>query len=104
VGELLGHVRKRHPWADPKIVKVIFFNFMLTLVIIGLCLIGYQVKLNHHLNYSACHLSFFPLQQFVDAKLYDILGERTAADDEKPSKKKKDKPAKVEVGTFAVLF
>uniref|UniRef100_A0A2N9FPW4 glutamine--tRNA ligase n=1 Tax=Fagus sylvatica TaxID=28930 RepID=A0A2N9FPW4_FAGSY len=62
VGELLGHVRKRHPWADPKIVK-----------------------------------------QFVDAKLYDILGERTAADDEKPSKKKKDKPAKVEEKTVAVV-
>ncbi|GMY18387.1 glutamine--tRNA ligase isoform X1 [Fagus crenata] len=62
VGELLGHVRKRHPWADPKIVK-----------------------------------------QFVDAKLYDLLGERTAADDEKPSKKKKDKPAKVEEKTVAVV-
>ena len=22
VGDLFGHVRKRHPWADPKIVKV----------------------------------------------------------------------------------
>lgn len=58
VGELLGNVRKRHPWADPKIVK-----------------------------------------QFVDAKLYDLLGERTAADDEKPTKKKKEKPVKVEVKT-----
>ncbi|KAI4369007.1 hypothetical protein MLD38_017502 [Melastoma candidum] len=54
VGELLGLVRKKLPWADPKIVK-----------------------------------------QNVDAKLYDLLGERTAADDEKPSKKK-EKPAKVE--------
>lgn len=31
--------------------------------------------------------------------MYELLGERTAADDEKPSKKKekKEKPAKVEV-------
>ncbi|KAK9998249.1 hypothetical protein SO802_017852 [Lithocarpus litseifolius] len=62
VGELLGHVRRRHPWGDPKIVK-----------------------------------------QFVDAKLLDLLGERTAADNEKPSKKKKDKPAKVEEKTVAVV-
>ncbi|KAB1205542.1 Glutamine--tRNA ligase [Morella rubra] len=62
VGEILGHIRKRHPWADSKVVK-----------------------------------------QFVDAKLYDLLGERTAADDEKTSKKKKDKPAKVEVKSVAVV-
>lgn len=55
VGELLGHVRKRHPWADAKVVK-----------------------------------------QVMDAKLFELLGERTAADDEKPVKKKKEKPAKVE--------
>ncbi|XP_021288281.1 glutamine--tRNA ligase, cytoplasmic [Herrania umbratica] len=57
VGELLGSVRKRHPWADPKIAK-----------------------------------------QLVDAKMFELLGERTAADDEKPSKKKekKEKPTKVE--------
>ncbi|XP_039072102.1 glutamine--tRNA ligase, cytoplasmic-like isoform X2 [Hibiscus syriacus] len=57
VGELLGSIRKKHPWADPKIAK-----------------------------------------QLVDAKMYELLGERTAADDEKPSKKKekKEKPAKVE--------
>ncbi|XWS34969.1 hypothetical protein CRYUN_Cryun21dG0083200 [Craigia yunnanensis] len=57
VGELLGTVRKKHPWADPKIAK-----------------------------------------QPVDAKMFELLGERTAADDEKPSRKKekKEKPAKVE--------
>lgn len=57
VGELLGGVRKKHPWGDPKIAK-----------------------------------------QLVDTKLYELLGERTAADDEKPTKKKekKEKPAKVE--------
>ncbi|KAK2979963.1 hypothetical protein RJ640_017978 [Escallonia rubra] len=55
VGELFGHVRKRQPWADPKIVK-----------------------------------------QLIDAKLYALLGERTAADNEKPIKKKKEKPVKVE--------
>ncbi|KAG6715074.1 hypothetical protein I3842_05G231900 [Carya illinoinensis] len=62
VGELLGHVRKRHPWADLKSLK-----------------------------------------QFVDAKFYDLLGERTAADNEKTSKKKKDNPAEVEVKTVAVV-
>ncbi|XP_015941956.1 glutamine--tRNA ligase [Arachis duranensis] len=55
VGELLGHVRKRLPWADAKVTK-------------GL----------------------------VDAKLVELLGPKTAADDEKPTKKKKEKPAKVE--------
>ncbi|KAI4357793.1 hypothetical protein L6164_001719 [Bauhinia variegata] len=55
VGELLGHIRKRQPWADGKVVK-----------------------------------------QLVDSTLYELLGERTAADNEKPSKKKKEKPAKVE--------
>ncbi|CAJ1977513.1 unnamed protein product [Sphenostylis stenocarpa] len=35
-------------------------------------------------------------KQLLDTKLYELLGERTAADDEKPSKKKKEKPAKVE--------
>ncbi|CAK9159504.1 unnamed protein product [Ilex paraguariensis] len=55
VGELFAHVRKRQPWADPKIVK-----------------------------------------QLIDGKLYALLGERTAADDEKPVKKKKEKPVKIE--------
>ncbi|XP_073295082.1 glutamine--tRNA ligase, cytoplasmic [Primulina huaijiensis] len=55
VGELFGHVRKKQPWADPKIVK-----------------------------------------EIVEAKLYELLGERTAADDEKPIKKKKDRPVKAE--------
>ncbi|PQQ04519.1 glutamine--tRNA ligase isoform X2 [Prunus yedoensis var. nudiflora] len=61
VGDLFAHVRKRHPWADPKIVK-----------------------------------------QFIDAKLRELLGERTAADDEKVPKKKKEKPAKVEEKAIAV--
>lgn len=61
VGDLFGHVRKRQPWADPKIVK-----------------------------------------QLIDAKLYELLGARTAADDEKPSKKKKEKPVKVEDKTVAL--
>ncbi|GMI70684.1 ovule abortion 9 [Hibiscus trionum] len=57
VGELLGSVRKKHPWADSKIAK-----------------------------------------KLVDEKMYELLGERTAADDEKPSKKKekKEEPAKVD--------
>ncbi|KAL7001120.1 Glutamine--tRNA ligase, cytoplasmic [Sarracenia purpurea var. burkii] len=61
VGELFGHVRKKQPWADPKIVK-----------------------------------------QLIDANLYALLGERTAADDEKPVKKKKEKPVKVEEHTNVV--
>ncbi|XP_038705358.1 glutamine--tRNA ligase, cytoplasmic-like [Tripterygium wilfordii] len=60
VGDLFSLFRKRHPWADPKIVK---------------------------------HL--------IDAKLKELLGERTEADNEKPSKKKKEKPAKVEEKTVA---
>jgi len=44
------------------------------------------------------------LQQLVDAKLYELLGDRTAADDEKPSRKKKEKPAKVEVPVFPVVY
>nr|GLL32206.1 glutamine--tRNA ligase-like isoform X2 [Ipomoea trifida] len=51
VGELFAAVRKRQPWADPKIVK-----------------------------------------QLIDA----LLSERSAEDDAKPIKKKKEKPAKVE--------
>ncbi|EYU33108.1 hypothetical protein MIMGU_mgv1a018809mg, partial [Erythranthe guttata] len=51
VGEIFGQIRKKQPWADPKIVK-----------------------------------------QTVDAELYSLLGERTAADNEKPTKKKKEKP------------
>ncbi|XP_057477930.1 glutamine--tRNA ligase [Actinidia eriantha] len=61
VGELFGHVRKRQPWADPKIVK-----------------------------------------QLIDANLCALLGERTVADDEKPIKKKKEKPVKVEEPIAAV--
>ncbi|KAJ9548853.1 hypothetical protein OSB04_021396 [Centaurea solstitialis] len=55
VGDLFAHVRKKQPWADPKIVK-----------------------------------------QLIDSKLYALLGEKTAADNEKPVKKKKEKPVKVE--------
>ncbi|XP_050221501.1 glutamine--tRNA ligase, cytoplasmic isoform X1 [Mercurialis annua] len=56
VGDLFGHIRKRLPWADPKIVK-----------------------------------------KLVDAKLLELLGEKTAADLEKPAKQKKEKPAKVQI-------
>ncbi|XP_075103234.1 glutamine--tRNA ligase-like [Nicotiana tabacum] len=55
VGELFAHVRKKLPWADPKVVK-----------------------------------------EVIDVELYKLLGERTAADNEKPVKKKKEKPVKVE--------
>lgn len=49
--------------------------------------------------YEICQSWFLMLQQVVDTKLRELLGERTAADDEKPVKKKKEKPAKVEVGS-----
>ncbi|XP_042000609.1 glutamine--tRNA ligase, cytoplasmic-like [Salvia splendens] len=55
VGELFAHVRKKQPWADPKVVKKI-----------------------------------------IDTNLYNLLGERTATDNEKPVKKKKEKPVKAE--------
>eukprot|EP00262_Sarcandra_glabra_P014698 TRINITY_DN434_c0_g1_i1.p1 TRINITY_DN434_c0_g1~~TRINITY_DN434_c0_g1_i1.p1 ORF type:complete len:810 (+),score=162.12 TRINITY_DN434_c0_g1_i1:228-2432(+) len=61
VGNLCGQVRKRHPWADAKIVK-----------------------------------------QLIDEKLYGLLGERTAVDDEKPVRRKKEKPVKVEDQVSAV--
>ncbi|XP_015895647.1 glutamine--tRNA ligase [Ziziphus jujuba] len=55
LGGLYAPFWKKHPWADPKIVKKHF-----------------------------------------DDKLFELLGERTAADNEKVPKKKKEKPAKVE--------
>ncbi|KAK9750411.1 hypothetical protein RND81_02G194900 [Saponaria officinalis] len=36
------------------------------------------------------------VKQVIDTRLRELLGERTAADDEKPVKKKKEKPVKVE--------
>ncbi|KAL9389530.1 hypothetical protein Peur_018135 [Populus x canadensis] len=36
------------------------------------------------------------VKKLIDAKLYELLGGRTAADNEKPSEQKKEKPAKVE--------
>eukprot|EP00268_Persea_americana_P068067 TRINITY_DN9432_c2_g1_i1.p1 TRINITY_DN9432_c2_g1~~TRINITY_DN9432_c2_g1_i1.p1 ORF type:complete len:560 (-),score=106.21 TRINITY_DN9432_c2_g1_i1:68-1747(-) len=36
------------------------------------------------------------VKNVIDEKLYELLGVRTAADDEKPVKKKKEKPVKVE--------
>lgn len=52
------------------------------------------------LFFFAClGVSLFLEQQLVDVKLYGLLGERTAADDERPSRKKKEKPAKIEVSS-----
>ncbi|MQL98503.1 hypothetical protein Taro_031212, partial [Colocasia esculenta] len=42
-------------------------------------------------------------KELFDKKLQGILGDRTAADDEKPVKKKKEKPAKVEEKPAAVV-
>ncbi|KAL8205193.1 hypothetical protein R6Q57_008744 [Mikania cordata] len=55
VGDLFAHVRKKQPWADPKVVK-----------------------------------------QLIDSKIYELLGEKIAADNEKPVKKKKEKIVKEE--------
>ncbi|EHA8590277.1 glutamine--tRNA ligase [Cocos nucifera] len=43
------------------------------------------------------------VKEMIDEKLHGILGERTAADDKKPLKKKKEKPVKVEDQTNAVV-
>ncbi|KAK9105773.1 hypothetical protein Scep_022617 [Stephania cephalantha] len=43
------------------------------------------------------------VKQVMDGKLYELLGERTAADDEKPARKKKEKPVKVEVDKVSVV-
>ena len=40
-------------------------------------------------------ISIIFLQNLIDSKLYALLGEKTAADNEKPVKKKKEKPVKV---------
>ncbi|ERN05736.1 glutamine--tRNA ligase isoform X1 [Amborella trichopoda] len=40
------------------------------------------------------------LKQYIDDKLKALLGERTAADDEKPMKKKKEKPVKGEASAL----
>ncbi|KAF5183264.1 glutamine--tRNA ligase [Thalictrum thalictroides] len=42
------------------------------------------------------------VKKVIDEKLYGFLGERTAADDEKPLKKKKEKPAKEEAQASVV--
>lgn len=47
VGDLFAHLRKRHPWADPKIVKVIlsyFFYVLLNIyniIVVSDCLTQY---------------------------------------------------------------
>lgn len=41
------------------------------------------------------------VKEIIDQKLYELLGERTAADNEKPTKKKKEKATKVETVKIA---
>lgn len=48
-------------------------------------------------------ISIFP-QNLIDSKLYALLGEKTAADNEKPVKKKKEKPVKVEVSAYYYIL
>jgi hypothetical protein len=43
-------------------------------------------------------------QEIMDTKLHELLGEKTAADEEKPVKKKKEKPLKVEVSLSIDYF
>ncbi|KAB5538189.1 hypothetical protein DKX38_015722 [Salix brachista] len=71
VGDLFGLVRKRLPWADPKIVKVNTYLFLKEFI------------------------AMLVPEKLIDAKLYELLGGRTAADNEKALKQKKEKPAKV---------
>lgn len=87
VGNLYGQVRKRHPWADAKIVKVLQLNSCLSSSI----LLNVTATMGFYLFWSF-------LQEVTDEKLHGILGERTAADDKKPLKKKKEKPVNVDVG------
>ncbi|CAH1435777.1 unnamed protein product [Lactuca virosa] len=62
IGDPFAHVRKKQPWADPKIVK-----------------------------------------SLIDSKVYALLGEKTAADNEKPLKKKKEKHVKVETRCMVLV-
>ncbi|KAJ6689647.1 hypothetical protein OIU85_006003 [Salix viminalis] len=100
VGDLFGHVRKRLPWADPRIVKVNGTAHN-TRVLDCNCDHGHGIAAKMCLCLGTClHLEprgqYFWKLKLIDAKLYELLGERTAADNEKPSKQKKEKPAKVE--------
>ncbi|KAJ6350948.1 hypothetical protein OIU78_006965 [Salix suchowensis] len=90
VGDLFGHVRKRLPWADPRIVKGFGGNRGTEDISIYL---GFGCASRAAWMYL---LNSYRLMKLIDAKLYELLGERTAADNEKPSKQKKEKPAKVE--------
>lgn len=93
VGELFAHVRKKQPWADPKVVKV-SINWEISETEFS------SVHVIIHLFSLSSNLGNFCLQKMIDAKLYALLGERTAADNEKPTKKKKEKPVKAEVITI----
>lgn len=42
-------------------------------------------------------ITFVILQEEIDKRLAEILGPKTEADNVKPTKKKKEKPAKIEV-------
>lgn len=44
MGELFGHVRKKLPWADPKIVKVMIFPNRVIFVIIICMLLSLHAK------------------------------------------------------------
>lgn len=46
----------------------------------------------------------FVLQKVIDEKLFELLGERNEADNEKPVKKKKEKAEKVKVSHCDFIF
>lgn len=54
--------------------------------------------------FACLGVSLFLEQQLIDVKLYGLLGEKTAADDEKPSRKKKEKQAKSEVNSLSCFL
>lgn len=95
VGELFAHVRKKQPWADPKIVKASTNTCQSSSEISETELSSVHVLIC--LFIISSDLGNFYHQKLIDAKLYALLGERTAADNEKPAKKKKEKPVKAEV-------
>jgi glutaminyl-tRNA synthetase len=83
---LCGLVRKRYPWGDAKAIKV-QSNYL------------YKLHDLFWLSFSCFeYLNILLVQEEIDKRLVEILGPKTEADNIKPVKKKKEKPAKVEVG------
>jgi hypothetical protein len=86
VGSLCGQVRKKHPWGDAKATKVQNIAINKALGFFWLCELYSELP----------HILL--IQDEIEKRLAEILGPKTEADNVKPVKKKKEKPAKVEVG------